>query len=1041
MNTKETNPAEHSKTSLPNFAEGQKLAGCYVLRRRVDAGGGVVIWLAHDQILGKDVSLHFVPPEVRSAPATMDAVRQEVKRNRQLIHPNILRVYDFVEEADWSAISMDWFEGDSLAAVLARKPAGFFEPVDIKPWIAQLCATLEDAHKVQLIHRDISPTNLFLEKSGKLLVANFGISRCVQDAVGRLRGAEDPDLGAAFMSPQQLDGERASNADDIYSFGVLLHTLLTGEAPFSGRDIVAKIRRTVPSAMAERRTQLKKSGGLIPSAWEKTVAACLEKNPEQRPKSTAEIASRLMIEKSATALESGPVLMPVAEPAPVAASGSPAPEKSAMRPIDLLRAKAKAAEGTEPPAILALPASDIPAERPLKNPERPGAEKSASPPKSEQDIIPDHYPSFEPRRSGFPLTGLAAAVILIAIGVYGTFFYTNEKAGTSGSDPEVVDRDSNEIKPVTNPLPDEPLAADFVPVAPPELTNAPPVNAAPTLAAPKPPIRVVQNTTNGTARVIPTASNPAVVTGAESGAAMTSATLEKAKQEAEAVQKLQQQMIKEQQQAEAAAADAKKLLDDRTKLAAPIQKAAVDVAGVLQKRDEEMRAAQAAADEAQRMAAEKTRLAEEAKKALVSVEADGKEKLAAQQKSDAELKTLQKALDEKLSLAAEAQKAVAEAGTRMEEQKAAIKRGEQELADAKMAAQKAAEETARMAVEKRRAVETEIEETKRLFAEKMKALEDMLNKNSAPPPPVPNSAPPSPSPTLAKPELAPPKPAAILKSPVGVVAPPEATLAMKTEPVKAVVVSPVEPKAPTAQAGLENSLGMKFVPVGDVMFSIYQTRVKDFETFAKSTGLKSNLWKDPGFKQSPEHPVVNVTWQEAMMFCKWLSAKEHKDGLLSANQAYRLPTDLEWSKAVGLPEESGKSPEARDMGVPDVYPWGNAWPPPPGAGNYTGEETGSDVAIKGYDDGYAWTSPVGSFPPSKNGLYDMGGNVWQWCMDSWNSDQKAKVLRGASWYNGALKLSLLSSCRVHASPDSSTDNYGFRCVIAAGELGKAPRKP
>ncbi len=128
------------------------------------------------------------------------------------------------------------------------------------------------------------------------------------------------------------------------------------------------------------------------------------------------------------------------------------------------------------------------------------------------------------------------------------------------------------------------------------------------------------------------------------------------------------------------------------------------------------------------------------------------------------------------------------------------------------------------------------------------------------------------------------------------------------------------------------------------------------------------------------------------------------------------------------------------MGVPDVYPWGTEWPPPKGSGNYTGEETGSDVAIKGYDDGYAWTSPVGSFPPNQLGLYDMGGNVWQWCMDSWNNESKAKVLRGASWYNGALKLSLLSSCRVHATPDSSTDNYGFRIVRATETAAGKPAK-
>jgi serine/threonine protein kinase len=243
--------------------------------------------------------------------------------------------------------------------------------------------------------------------------------------------------------------------------------------------------------------------------------------------------------------------------------------------------------------------------------------------------------------------------------------------------------------------------------------------------------------------------------------------------------------------------------------------------------------------------------------------------------------------------------------------------------------------------------------------------------------------------------------------------------------------SKIETPVPTP---VVNSLGQRFVPVGDVEFCIWQTRVKDFEQFAHAVNLKSVSWRSPGFKQGPDHPVVFVTWLEAMAFCRWLTDQEHREGVLAPNQFYRLPTDLEWSKAVGLPEEPQKTPAERDMVIADVYPWGTAWPPPPGAGNYTGEETGSDVAIKGYNDGFAWTSPVGSFKPNQYGLYDMGGNVWQWCKDSWNEKSTGKVLRGASWYNGARKLSLLSSCRVHAAPDSSTDNYGFRIVRASEGL-------
>ncbi len=247
--------------------------------------------------------------------------------------------------------------------------------------------------------------------------------------------------------------------------------------------------------------------------------------------------------------------------------------------------------------------------------------------------------------------------------------------------------------------------------------------------------------------------------------------------------------------------------------------------------------------------------------------------------------------------------------------------------------------------------------------------------------------------------------------------------------------------SPSAATLWTNSLGMKFAPVGSMKFCIWETRVEDFKFFARAENIRNTQWEQPGFHQGPDHPVVYVSWDDAMAFCKWLTDKEHQSGVLAKDKIYRLPTDLEWSKAVGLPNETGATPEARDMGVPDVYPWGTQWPPPAGAGNYTGDETGSDVAIHGYDDGYVWTAPVGSFKPNAFGLYDLGGNVWEWCIDYWNNAHRARVLRGGSWYNGSLKLSLLSSCRVNASQDSSTDNYGFRIVIAPAKSTSASGKP
>jgi formylglycine-generating enzyme required for sulfatase activity len=250
-----------------------------------------------------------------------------------------------------------------------------------------------------------------------------------------------------------------------------------------------------------------------------------------------------------------------------------------------------------------------------------------------------------------------------------------------------------------------------------------------------------------------------------------------------------------------------------------------------------------------------------------------------------------------------------------------------------------------------------------------------------------------------------------------------------------------------------NSLGMKFVPVAEtqVLFSIWDTRVEDFEAFVKNTGYDATAgmqslgkdswqqrgatWKEPGFKQGPTDPVVGVSWYDAKAFCEWLTKRERGSGALPEGVHYRLPTDEEWSIAVGLDSERGNTPQEKDSKI-KLYPWGTQWPPPPGAGNYAGEELriGNEpedwTGIRGYNDGYPRTSPVGSFAANKNGLYDMGGNVWQWCEDWYNSLYEYRVVRGGSWIDG-LDFNMLSSSRTYRrEPDLRYDIVGFRCVVA-----------
>ena len=228
-----------------------------------------------------------------------------------------------------------------------------------------------------------------------------------------------------------------------------------------------------------------------------------------------------------------------------------------------------------------------------------------------------------------------------------------------------------------------------------------------------------------------------------------------------------------------------------------------------------------------------------------------------------------------------------------------------------------------------------------------------------------------------------------------------------------------------------NSLGMKFVPLGDIQISVWETRVQDYEAFCRATGRH---FESADFPQTASDPAVKVNWFDAMAFCKWLTEKEHDENLIEEGQAYRLPTDLEWSMAVGLVNESGGTPEARDGKIKNEFPWGKQWPPPNGAGNYaaaTGRRRGA-------------TMPVGSFKPNSVGLYDVGGNVWEWCIDTYKGGTSATsrdwgVLRGGSWATSN-RLEMQSSYRNVVDRNDRDVIYGFRCVLAIQPASETENK-
>lgn len=232
----------------------------------------------------------------------------------------------------------------------------------------------------------------------------------------------------------------------------------------------------------------------------------------------------------------------------------------------------------------------------------------------------------------------------------------------------------------------------------------------------------------------------------------------------------------------------------------------------------------------------------------------------------------------------------------------------------------------------------------------------------------------------------------------------------------------------TKDAPFTNSLGMKFVPVPgtDILMCIHETRCKDYAAYAEAVPGVDATWRNPMVEGKPlvqgdDHPAVDMSWEDATAFCAWLSKKE--------GRTYRLPTEREWNLAVVFDVDNPRSISDTDLRkiLEGQYPWGSRDQTDAlKHGNYAGKE-----------DGYEGTAPVMSFLPNRLGIYDLGGNAWEWCDGWWN--EKTHVLRGCGYLNyGGYRN---SSTRVGSDPDyrapiPSADIYrrgrvpGFRCVLA-----------
>ena len=277
-----------------------KVFALFELERELDIGSTGPVWLAEDLVRRQvdQVALKFLPDFIVSDKTAVAELKNEIRRRIALKHPNILRVYDLLENKGRVAIQMEYLDGQSLSHLRLSRPNQIFEVRDLEKWVKELCEALEYAHKdVGLIDGDIVPGNLIVDLAGNLKLKDFGIAKAITGSMSRSVVIHHTSETLPYKSPQRAAGGGPAITDDLYSLGAIVYELLTSKPPFYAGDIGAQVSEKVPPSMSERRAELGIEGQAIPKNWEETVAACLAKDPVQRPQSAIEVEKRL---KSAT---------------------------------------------------------------------------------------------------------------------------------------------------------------------------------------------------------------------------------------------------------------------------------------------------------------------------------------------------------------------------------------------------------------------------------------------------------------------------------------------------------------------------------------------------------------------------------------------------------------------------------------------------------------------------------------------------------------------------------------------------------------------